>query len=526
MGPLDVNEEQLEKLQQRLKTQSLTPDDYACIEVLITTMLFLKREYQEAKLSLKRLLKMIFGGGTERTENVLGKGKKPDKPANVKKPKRKGHGRRAAKDYPGAQMVIIQHNSLRPGDACPACGKGMLRDSKRPSSILRFCAQPMIKATAYVIEQLRCNLCDKVFGATPPAEAGGEKYDTNVAPMLGIMRYGAGMPLNRMEDLQMALGVPMPAGTQWELLKGYYSDLKGVGDELQRQAALGQVMHNDDTSARILELEQKNRARQAEVPDIKIRTGIFTTGIVSITNEHRIALYCTGGQHAGENLQDILEKRPADLVAPIQICDGLSRNEPENKTTMGNCNVHGRRGFVEIAEQYPDECKQVLEIYRQLYQNEAHTTQAKLSAEARLKYHQQHSQPLMDGMKLWMEQKLKNRQVEPNSSLGKAFNYLLKRWEKLTLFLRTPGVPLDNNICERILKTSIRHRNNSLFYKTTNGAQVGDFFMSIIQTCRLNDVNPFDYLTTLHRFAKQTCANLADWMPWNYKTAAASQASP
>ena len=92
---------------------------------------------------------------------------------------------------------------------------------------------------------------------------------------------------------------------------------------------------------------------------------------------------------------------------------------------------------------------------------------------------------------------LDSRRTEPNSRLGKAIQYMLRHWKALTLFLRTAGAPLDNNICERSLKRAILHRKNSLFYKTLNGAQVGDLYMSLIHTCELNGANPFDYLTEL-----------------------------
>jgi transposase len=76
------------------------------------------------------------------------------------------------------------------------------------------------------------------------------------------------------------------------------------------------------------------------------------------------------------------------------------------------------------------------------------------------------------------------------------------------------------------LKAAIRHRDNSLFYKTLNGAKIGDFFMSVIQTCRLNGKDPFHYLTTIRRFIKRVRANPALWMPWNYQTAAAGAGPP
>ena len=109
--------------------------------------------------------------------------------------------------------------------------------------------------------------------------------------------------------------------------------------------------------------------------------------------------------------------------------------------------------------------------------------------------------------------------MEPNSGLGEAITYCLKRWDRLTLFLREAGAPLDSNLVERALKKGILHRKNSLFYKTENGAEVGDLFMSLIHTCELNEINPFDYLIELQKHAEELAKHPADWMPWNYRQA-------
>ena len=123
----------------------------------------------------------------------------------------------------------------------------------------------------------------------------------------------------------------------------------------------------------------------------------------------------------------------------------------------------------------------------------------------------------------WLTRQLDERLAEPNSALGGAIRYMLRHWEELTLFLRQAGAPLDNNLCERALKKAILHRKNALFYKTQNGARVGDLFMSLIYTCQLNQVNPFDYLTRLQRHADQLVAGPQLWMPWNYREALASE---
>ena len=107
----------------------------------------------------------------------------------------------------------------------------------------------------------------------------------------------------------------------------------------------------------------------------------------------------------------------------------------------------------------------------------------------------------------WLTGQLVEKRAEPNSALSGAITYMLKHWDRLTLFLRQAGAPLDNNLCERAVKKAILHRKNALFYKTRNGARVGDLFMSLIYTCHLNGANPFDYLTELQRHADALAAS-------------------
>jgi transposase len=161
----------------------------------------------------------------------------------------------------------------------------------------------------------------------------------------------------------------------------------------------------------------------------------------------------------------------------------------------------------------------VLERLGEVYRYDAQAKELNLSPQARLRFHQEHSQKVMDDLRQWMRQQLEQKCVEPNSGLGQAFNYMLNHWTALTLFLRQAGAPLDNNICERALKMAILHRKNSLGYKTQNGARLGDLFMSLIHTCRLCAANPLDYLNALQRHAKEAREHPTQWFPWNYKQA-------
>jgi transposase len=276
------------------------------------------------------------------------------------------------------------------------------------------------------------------------------------------------------------------------------------------------VLHNDDTSMRVLKLERDPGDQ---------RTGVFTSGIVSTAEGRQIALYFTGRKHAGENLAEVLHQRVADLPPAIQMCDALSRNVPKLPpgvdVLLANCLAHGRRQVVEVAANFPDECRYVLEMLGRVYGHDAEARERGLSAGERLQFHQERSGPVMDELHRWLERQFAEHKVEPNSGLGKAIAYLLRHWRPLTLFLREAGAPVDNNIVERSLKRAVLHRKNALFYRTLNGAQVGDLFMSLIHTCQLCGANSFEYLMELQRHATELATHSADWMPWNYREALA-----
>ena len=322
--------------------------------------------------------------------------------------------------------------------------------------------------------------------------------------------------MHRLEKLEDSLGTPLPASIQWEIVCAMAVRIEPVFDELIRQAAQGDVLHNDDTSMPVLSL----RREIDEEADESERTGIFTSGIVSTRQGLKIALFFTGRQHAGENLRDVLAQRATAMSPPIQMCDALSRNLPKMPETLevivSHCLAHARRRFVEVTPNFPDACRHVLEVLGEVYHHDALARKNKLSPEERLLFHQQHSGPVMDPLRQWLTAQLEEKKVEPNSGLGGAMTYLLKHWDRLTLFLRQAGAPLDNNICERALKKAILHRKNSLFYKTEKGAEVGDLFMSLIHTAELCGANPFDYLIQLHRHADELAENPSQWMPWNY----------
>jgi transposase len=516
---IDVSCEELEALLEGARA-ALGEAGYQKLQAAIRTLGYVTELLQNQEATLASLRRLLCHSSTEKTSKVLKqagietgekKGKAPDAPNTPKSPAA-GHGRNGAAAYRGARKVSVPHASLKAGDPCPdARCRGKVYSQRDPGVLVRIIGQAPIYATVYELEKLRCNLCGDVFTAAPPEGVGEKKYDETAASMIALLRYGSGVPWYRLQGLEKSLGIPLPVATQCEIVAETTVILQPALQELKRQAAQGEVVHNDDTSMRVLSL-----ARDTDIsPD---RTGVFTSGLVWIFQERRIALFFTGCKHAGENLAEVLKQRPTDLPPPIQMCDALSRNVPKSfATLLANCLTHGRRNFVEVTSSFPEECRFVLETLGEVYGYDEQARTLGLSAEQRLHFHQEHSGPVMEKLEVWCGAQFAERKVEPNSGLGKAISYLIHHWEKLTLFLRVPGAPLDNNIAERALKKSILHRKNSLFYKTRNGAQMGDLFMSLIHTCELNRVNPFDYLNELQRHAGELKQSPSEWMPWNYR---------
>jgi len=524
-APLEVTTEELEALLESVR-EALGERGYQKLKAAIRTLSYVTELLENREATLQSLRRLLCRARSEKTDAVLEQAGIPSSPTQGKPEAKEtakkpdiGHGRNGAQAYRGAGRIAVPHSSLHQGDRCPECQRGKVYPLKEAGLLVRMQGQAPIAATVYELEKLRCNLCGEVFTARAPAGVGEEKYDATAASMIALLRYGSGFPWNRLADLQESMGIPLPVATQCEIVTEAAARLQPAMEELIGQAAQGEVLHNDDTSMLVLAL-RRSLGRGTDEDDAPERTGVFTSGIISTAQKQTIALFFTGRQHAGENLADVLQRRVAELAPPLQMCDALSRNLPKLpeklEVIVGHCLAHARRRFVEVTPNFPEPCRHVLEQLGTIYGHDAAARQQAMTPEERWRFHQQHSAPVMAELRAWLTAQFAEKKVEPNSGLGMAMRYLLKHWERLTLFLRQSGAPLDNNICERALKKAILHRKNSLFYKTENGAHVGDLFMSLIHTCELSGSNPFDYLTQLQLHAGELARNPWQWMPWNY----------
>lgn len=568
---IDVDIAEIKAALERIKKGPGTPEDCELLERLIESYVDLTRLVRTRGTTIARLRRLFGLTTSEKTDDVLGEGgwvgdpaggegqgaetAGPDAEAGAAAPpaaptpesgdggpspgpetgepsdkkKRKGHGRLRWSDYADAPCIPVLHEALRPGETCPLCNRGKLYDTERPAPIVRITGQPPLSATCWLCQTLRCSTCGHLFTARAPKEAQGAKYDETAVSMIILLRYGIGLPHYRLAAMQDNLRTPVPPSTLWDVANEAAAVFRPVLEALFRLAAQGQLLHNDDSYVRVLEFMGKRRAKllaQGALADPD-RTGLFTTAIVAVTSEgRRIVLFFSGRKHAGENLADLLERRDPSLSPPVLMSDALARNVPKGHPVVeANCLAHGRRHVCDEVANFPAECAFLLKAIRRVYRVERLCRFFRLSDDQRLRVHQKWSGPVMEGIHKSAKAQLDEKRIEPNSGMGKALKYLLRHWDKLTLFLRRPGVPLDNNVTEMVLKMAIRHRNNSLFFKTAHGAEVGDIFMSLIETTILSGENVFDYLTQIQRHAKAVEADPAAWLPWTYRATLARLAA-
>lgn len=244
---IQLQPEEAQQLFQRIEPR-IDPADFQLIVEVFNAVPQVLEYLAHKDITVNKLRRMLFGVSSEKSGLILPNessnpsdpAPKPDRKAPKKRP---GHGRNGSKDYPGASVVAVTHPQFHPGDSCPSCKDGHLHLLKEPAKVIHILAQPIFPATLFNLEQLRCGRCGEVFTAPPPPEAGNSKYDPKVGCQLGLMHYEYGMPMTRIQTVQANLGVPLPIGTQWQLMANTAKDLAPVHAELERQAAQSPIFH-------------------------------------------------------------------------------------------------------------------------------------------------------------------------------------------------------------------------------------------------------------------------------------------
>lgn len=511
---IDPETIEVQGLEDRLRAGKLTDADVDSLLKIISLVQTLRTLLQKRSLGLLSLLRKLFSIKTEKHDV-------PEKSKNENIQPRSGRQGRYGRDgYPGAEKIDVKHPDLSPRQKCPECKKGRLSEVE-PAVDYAWQGQAPLKLDIYLLQRLLCPDCKTYFTAPSPSAGLAHTVDdsqdevktgiidanASANAMVAGLRFEFGVPHYRLAKIQERRGLALPPANQDRMIKQVALSAAPVFDELVKLAADGDLLHSDDTRMKVL-----NHLKNREDPPLKKTQ---TTVIISRNKGYEITLHVTGTDQAGANVSKVLANRSDGLPPPIHMCDGLAANKVSEDVVVANCLDHGRRKFFEIKTSFTEECDYVLDEMQKVYRFDKETRA--MTPKGRLEYHAKHSGPVMESLRLWMKDQLEWKKAEPNSPLGKAISYNLKRWKELTTFLRVEGAPLSNAEAERSIKWAICHRKNSLFYKTMNGAKQGDIIQSMIRTCNQAGINSFDYLVALRENRSKVYEAPELWLPWNYR---------
>ena len=535
---------------------ALSRDDLELVLHALSSLLQMQLQLGDNKVTLHKLRKLVgLVSASEKLDTLRGEKEEvgdadsgqgdqqkstslSDTTSDKKKP-------RQPPRQPKKPPPVVHHGfqGLKKGMTCPDCGQGALYKYE-PATFIRITGQTPFRADRHVMEKLRCNACQGYQTASPGAEVladgdANQRYGYSARSLMALNKFYMGAPYYRQDSLQAMLGEPIAASTIFDQCEQVANAVKPVFDALCYQAGNADLVELDDTTNRILDQGNGTEKPDRRTGVLKSRTGIYSSGVVAtvnlpapsppvseaaaLTTVVQILLFQTNIGHAGEWLDSLLIHREPDQPPVKLMSDALACNRPGvvDDAIIGLCNAHARREFADLIINFRSEVLQRLDDYGAIWANEKKVQEQGLSDEARCIYHHTHSLPVMDALRAWGQQQLASGEVEENSGLGKAIAYFENQFSGLTRFCHVPGIPLDNNRMEGVLKLVIRNRKNAMFFKTLAGAAIGDVLTSLIATCHLNAINPFEYLIALQRYRKSVRLAPQQWLPWNYSRAAA-----
>jgi len=496
---------------------ALSVEDMKLLLHAITTLCTLQANMEQDDITLHKLRKLL---GMIKQSEKRSQNRSQSKSKNKSKHKKPRVS--STKSAKAPQVVYHKMMAHHKGDVCPACSRGKLYKFE-PNKLLRITGHARYEAVHHIVEQLRCNACEQLYKAPLPesvlADGDAEQnYGYTARALMVIDKFFTGIPYYHQSTLACLLGYSITASTIYDQCEYVANDVIPVVYELKRLSADAPRLLIDDTRHRILTQQPELRDR----PNGKgqqLRTGVYCSGLIAILADgHEIILFETSLGHAGEHLAGILEKRAETLPPPVVMCDASSSNGVVNRQIiLCYCNAHARRQFFDLEKIYPKDIGWVLDTYGKIWEHEETIRAEEMNDAARLVYHQTHSLPVMKSLYDWALNKRNGKAFEEHSAYGKAINYFLKHYDNLVKFCEVEGAYIDNNRMEEKLKIPIRGRKTAHFFKTVNGAGVGNVLTSLLATTAQASENVYDYFVALQKHRDQVKAEPAAWLPWTYR---------
>lgn len=335
---------------------------------------------------------------------------------------------------------------------------------------------------------------------------------------VAVAKFSWHLPLNRQTKIFRGYGIELDRSTlvHWVMRAAWW--LKPLHALMVKTVLASPKVFCDDTTMPVLD-RRRRHTRTARfwsyAIDDRPWRGPGPPAVVYLYAEDR------KGQHVQEHLAGFSGVLQVDGYAGYH---ELTRpNRPGGAITLAFCLAHARRKFFDVFKANGSSvAEEALRRFRAIYEIEAHIRG--LTAAERVSVRQTQTKPILEAFKTWLLQRLEEESAK--SKLAEAIRYTLNHWEGLTVFLADGRVEADTNVVEREIRPIVLGRRNALFSGSARGAEAWAILASIINTCKLHDLDPQTYLTdVLEKIVSgQTKVNaLPELLPWNWKQAQAAR---
>jgi transposase len=475
----------------------------------------IEREIEQLELALEDLLVARAERAAEPMDEDTAE--PPAPPAADETPERKPRRRPRVSD-----ATPRERRELDPGTCCPDCGGELRLVGEDVSEIL-----DMVMAQLKVLQVARlkksCRCCEKMVQEPAPSRPiPGSIAGAGLLAYILVSKFDDHLPLYRLNEIFARMGADIPDTTLVDWCGRAMKVLKPLIDRIDAEIMASDLLHADDTPIRVLDRSQRDKG---------LGKGVKKGRIWAYVRDQRPwagqappgAVYRFAPDWKEEHVREHLGQARGILQA-----DGYKGYAKLYASTADGaaplreaaCWAHWRRDFHDIWTGTKSEiAREALDRIGALYDIERAISGQ--SAEIRLAARQEHSKPKVEAFRVWAEQQL--TRIPGKGDLAKAFRYGLSRWSAFCLFLEDGRVAIDNNPAERALRPIGIGRKNWLFAGADTGAETLARAMTIIETAKLNGLDPQAYLAdVLDRIHDHKINRLDELLPWNWKPTASA----
>jgi transposase len=410
--------------------------------------------------------------------------------------------------------------------ACACCGSTKLAKLGEDVAETLEVVPRQWKVVQIVREKFTCRACEKISQAPAPFHVLPRGFaGPSLLAMILFEKYGQHQPLNRQSERYGREGIDLSVSTLADQVGGCAVLLRPLYELIRAHVFAGDRVHGDETTVPVLAKHQTRKGRLwAYVRDDQPFAGRAPPAAVFFYSRDRTA------QHPERHLRDYAGILQADAYAGFNRLYQAGRKP--GPITEASCWAHGRRKFFELAD-VTAKARGELAVIAPLAFEAVKRIDAIFdiereingqSIDERLAVRRERVAPLVSDLEAWMQ--AQRAKLSRHNDVAKAMNYMLTRWDTFTRFLNNGRICLTNNAAERALRGIALGRKSWLFAGSDRGGERAAVIYTLIQTARLNDIDPQAWLAdVLARINDHNIQSLDQLLPWNWSTTAAKLAA-